>query len=378
MKMPQCRVSRDTLFVLAVLAATVFLVFLPTGFERPLSGEAVKATVLASDDSGVRQHGIVRTGDQALTLRIENGQRAGQTAQAVNHLFGKLELDKMFTPGDSVLALMDANANEVVKITVQDRYRLHVEGILFGLFALLLLWYAGPTGARTLLSFIFTAVAVWKVLLPGLLKGWNPLLASLGITSVLCFVIIFLVSGFDRKGFAAYGGALAGLLFTGALSVVFGHFFAIHGAVRPFSETLLYSGFGHLDLTGFFLGGIFLASSGAVMDLSMDIAAAMDELQQKNPHISRLELMRSGNRIGRMVVGTMTTTLLLAYTGSFTSMLMVFVAQGTPISSMLNLQYVAAELLHTLVGSFGLVTVAPFTALLGAWILTRPQQRGQE
>ncbi len=156
MKKPQFRVGRDTLFVLAVLAATVFLLFWPTGFERPLSGEAVRATVLTTDDSGVRQHGIVRTGDQALSLRIESGARTGQTAQAVNHLFGKLELDKMFTPGDSVLALMDATANEVVKITVQDRYRLHVEGILFGLFSLLLLWYAGPTGARTLLSFIFT------------------------------------------------------------------------------------------------------------------------------------------------------------------------------------------------------------------------------
>ena len=363
---------RDNVFAAAILLATLLLALMPTGFERPMAGEAAKVRILSTDDTSVRQHGIIRTGDQVLSVRILSGERAGETASAVNHLFGKLELDKMFVPGDTAMGLIDSSSGKILKITVQDHYRLHVEAMLFALFALLLLWYAGPTGARTLLSFVFTAMAVWKVLLPGLLKGWDPLLTSLGITSVLCFVIIFLVSGFDKKGMVAYAGALTGILFTGALSVVFGKFFAIHGAVRPFSETLLYSGFGHLDLTGFFLGGIFLASSGAVMDLSMDIAAAMHEVRQKRPDISRKELVRSGNTIGRMVVGTMTTTLLLAYTGSFSSMLMVFIAQGTPVASMLNIQYVAAELLHTLVGSFGLVTVAPFTALLGGLVMAAP------
>lgn len=360
---------RNIVFSVVVLAATIILAMQPTGFERPLFGEAVRARVVAADNGGVRQHGIVRVGDQRLTVELLDGANAGQTVEAVNHLFGKLELDKMYAPGDTAMALVDAGSGEIIKVTLQDHYRLHVEFILFGLFALLIVGYAGITGMNSLLSFVFSAVAIWKILLPGLLRGWNPILASLGITGLLCFVIIFLVSGFDKKGVVAFCGAMAGMLFTCALSLGFGKLFAIHGAVKPFSETLLYSGFGHLDLTGFFLGGIFLASSGAVMDLSMDIAAAMNELKIKRPDICRRELIRSGNNIGRMVVGTMTTTLLLAYTGSFTTMLMVFIAQGTPVPIMLNLQYVAAEILHTLVGSFGLVMVAPLTTLLGGLIL---------
>jgi uncharacterized membrane protein len=65
----------------------------------------------------------------------------------------------------------------------------------------------------------------------------------------------------------------------------------------------------------------------------------------------------------------MTTTLLLAYSGSFTALMMVFLAQGTPVANILNLTYVAAEILHTLVGSFGVVLVAPFTAILAGWLL---------
>jgi uncharacterized membrane protein len=55
-------------------------------------------------------------------------------------------------------------------------------------------------------------------------------------------------------------------------------------------------------------------------------------------------------------------------------MMMVFMAQGIPMSNILNVNYVAAEILHTMVGSFGLVTVAPLTALTGAFVQSRTDQ----
>ncbi len=74
-------------------------------------------------------------------------------------------------------------------------------------------------------------------------------------------------------------------------------------------------------------------------------------------------------------MGTMTTTLLLAYSGGCIASLMVYMAQGTPIDHILNYKYVAAEILDTLVGSFGLVTVAPFTALVAGLLLTKHGRR---
>ena len=67
----------------------------------------------------------------------------------------------------------------------------------------------------------------------------------------------------------------------------------------------------------------------------------------------------------------MTTTLLLAYSGGFSTLLMVFIAQGTPAINILNLNYIAGEILHTMVGSFGLVLVAPITAFIGGWMYTK-------
>jgi uncharacterized membrane protein len=362
-------------FVLVLALLTVGLALLPLKFGEH-SGETkrterVKAVILQTDNSTMRQFGIVRTGDQGLTIRVLSGRFAGRELEAVNHLMGRLELDKVFAPGDKVFVVLDLDesGNAVAKANVLDFYRMDIELIVLVLFSLFLLVFAGWTGAKALLSFLFTALMIWKVFLPGMLRGWDPVLTSLGVVAALTAAIILLVGGMNRRGAVAFAGSMAGIGITCVLALAFGSAFRIHGAVKPFSETLLYSGFAHLDLTKIFLAGIFLASSGAVMDLAMDVAAAMTEIRSKNPNITRKELVLSGFSVGRAVVGTMTTTLLLAYTGSYASLLMAFIAQGVPLANVLNMQYVAAEILNTLVGSFGLVTVAPLTALAGGLLL---------
>ena len=105
------------------------------------------------------------------------------------------------------------------------------------------------------------------------------------------------------------------------------------------------------------------------MDLSVDICSAVYEVVQKKPDIRAREAIASGFAVGRAACGSTTTTLLLAYSG-YIALLMVFKAQGSPVELMLNYKYVAAEIVHTIVGSFGLVTVAPLTAITSGLLLS--------
>jgi uncharacterized membrane protein len=106
-----------------------------------------------------------------------------------------------------------------------------------------------------------------------------------------------------------------------------------------FSETLLNSGFAHLNLNKLFLASVFIGSSGAVMDIGMDLSASMKEVVDKHPQITIKELTLSGFNVGRAVVGTMSTTLLFAYAGGYLTLLMAFMAQGVSMGAMLNLNY---------------------------------------
>lgn len=229
--------------------------------------------------------------------------------------------------------------------------------------------FAGWSGVRAILSFVLTVLTLWKVLVPCYLKGMNPIFVGLAVVLLLTILIITLVYGFDRRSFSAVSGSFLGILTTCVLGILFTDAFQIHGAVMDNSESLLYSGYEYLNLTQIFMASIFIGASGAVMDLAVDITSAVHEVVLKKPGITRKEAIGSGMAVGRAAMGTMTTTLLLAYSGGSIALLMVFMAQGTPLDNILNYKYIASEILDTLVGSFGLVTVAPFTALTSGMVL---------
>ncbi len=363
---------KDARLTLFFLALTLILHFTPTGFENRHLGESMRCRgeVVEIDDSQVHTYGIVTAGIQGVSLRLLDGPHTGQVVQAHNEMLGKMDMDKRFAVGDHALVVLSLENGTISHAVAQDHYRLSMEGILFGLFALLLLVFAGWTGAKALLSFVFSGYVIWKLMVPAFLHGHDPILVALILTTLLMAAIIFLVGGLTRRGLAAFLGSLLGIIATCALALAFSGPFRLHGAVIPFSETLLYSGFAHLDLTRVFLASIFIACSGAVMDLAMDVATSLDEVLAANPEMGFGAALASGLRVGRVVVGTMTTTLLLAYSGGYISLLMVFMAQNIPMASVLNMNLVAAEIMSTLVGSFGLVLVAPFTALTSAALFT--------
>lgn len=367
----------DMPLVLLFTLLSIGLCFTPTGFEERIDARAVrcKAQVLNVDDSQVVLTGMIRHGQQGVTLKMLDGPYEGEVVNSTNLLMGRMDIDKLFAQGDMALAVITPDENNGMGMVVpQDHYRLDLEVFLLCLFAALLLIFGGWTGAKALLSFVFTGLVLWKALVPLMLRGYDPVLLSLGIVTLLTAAIIFLVAGFTRKGLSAFLGAFLGVASSCLLSIYFTDALRLHGAVMPFAETLLYSGYGHLDLTRIYSAAVFLAASGAVMDLGMDVSASLEEVTAENPNMTFFEAAKSGIRVGRAVVGTMTTTLLLAYSGGFVTLMMAFMAQGVPAANFFNMIFVAAEVLKTLVGSFGLVLVAPFTAVTGAWIFTRKRK----
>lgn len=359
--------------VLAAAVLLAILLALPTGYEGALAyqnADRVRAEVLATDESSIVDTGLIRTGEQRCTVRLLGGLFEGREVTSVNRLTGSLAQDKLFAPGDVAFVVVSHSGEEISTVTMTDHYRLDMEALLAGLFLALLVLFAGATGVRAILSFAVTVLMMWKVLVPCLLRGWNPVLVAMALVLVLTGVILSLIYGFDRRCLAAVSGAALAIAVTAVLGVLFTDLLRIHGAVMESSESLLYAGYQTLDLTRIFMASIFLGSSGAVMDLSVDICSAVYEVVQKRPDISAREAIASGMAVGRAACGSTTTTLLLAYSGSYIALLMVFMAQGTPVEFLLNYKYVAAEIVHTIVGSFGLVTVAPLTALTSGLLLT--------
>ena len=380
MKRPKFTDTSVTVIVSIVFAVVLFL--LPTGFEGAVQfRDAVKCKALVEsvDNSRIIDTGLIRTGQQVCSVRFLNGKFKGMTAQGWNMLTGSLSQDKIFVPGDKAQVVVHWQETEkaeegegeieFLSVNLIDYYRLKGELILALAFAVFLIVFAGATGVRSVLSFIITILTLWKVLVPMYLKGYDPLLCGCAVIFLLTIVILSLVYGFDRRLLSSASGCFLGLGFAAVLAVVCTKSFKIHGAVMAYSESVLYSGYEYLNLTRIFMSSILVGASGSIMDLSVDITSAVNEVVKNCPTISRLNVVKSGLAVARAAMGTMTTTLLLAYSGSCTALLMAFMAQGTPIYNILNNNQVASEIINTIAGSFGLASTAPFTALMAGMIL---------
>ncbi|MBN1974642.1 MAG: YibE/F family protein [Sedimentisphaerales bacterium] len=360
----------DIIFVSLFALVCIGLFFLPSGYEErlPEGSYFARGQVKSVDNSRVFQNVIVKIGEQDLEVELLEGPHKGKTITVSNQLTGKMEIDEVYKPGRDILVEYNIINGVPAAAFARGNYRLHLELFLVLLFVLMLVLLGGWTGLKAVFSFIFAVLMIWKVMIPLFLKGKDPIVTGLLVVVAMTAAICFLVGGLHYKGLVTFISTLLGLFLTCILAEIFTKYFRIHGAVRPYAENLLYSGFDYLNLTRIFIASVVLSCSGAVIDLAMDISVSMNEIIKKKPDIGLFEHIHSGMAVGRAAVGTMTTTLLLAYSGGYIALLMLSMGMGIPVMTMLNKNFVAAEIINTIVGSFGVVTVAPFTAITGGII----------
>lgn len=363
---------RHLIFALVALAVCGALLLIDTEVGR-LSDDIVReqVEVLWVDNTQLYSLGIVYSGTQRCGVRILTGAFRGAELVGSNHQNAALDRDKLFEPGDRALAMVHANAGAPISAVLIDHYRVDAQLMLFGLFALLFVVVGGLSGFGSLISLVLSVLMIWKVMIPLMLEGHPPIWVALGVVMFLTVMTDLLVAGVNRVSLAAIAGSFLGTLLTCALAVAFGRLMKLDGGSLPYIVPLIAQSSMQLDIRALFFATVFIANSGALMDLAIDIAAALHEVQLHSPGISRMDMLKSGLSVGRSVTGTMITTLFLAYSGSYLSMMMYFAGQGTPIIDLFNVKFIATELTNTLIGCFGLVTVAPFTAVMCSLIMAR-------
>ncbi len=175
-------------------------------------------------------------------------------------------------------------------------------------------------------------------------------------------------TGFTKKGFTAFLGTMSGLFVTALLTFLFGGTFKIDGMNQPFAQSVLFASSMRINILDIFYSAIVIGASGAAMDIAMDMSATIEELKYHNPTLTRRQLIKSGFNVGRSVIGTMTTTLLLAYSGGFLTLMILFLERDTTLLQILNMKIVTSEIIKIIIGSIGLTVVAPMTTYIGSYI----------
>ena len=236
---------------------------------------------------------------------------------------------------------------------------------LVALFLAVSVLVARGKGLRAFLATATSLATVVGFVVPSILGGWSPILVSLlGVGGILILAIYF-VHGLSWSTTAALIGTFAAVLVTMLLGIFFTE--AAHLTGFGSDEGLFISyGASQVNLKGLLLAGLLIGALGALTDITIVQASVIRELAHVNPDFGLAELYRRGMNVGLDHVGSLVNTLVLAYTGAALPLLVLLTLNDVGLVRALNLELVASEVVHTLVGSVGLILAVPFTTLVAA------------
>lgn len=354
-----------------ILALTL-LIFVAFSFsvyaEEPSTYE--KALVLEVLEENINDENIETM--QLVKLEVLTGEYKGKTFNVENVQSGHPVYDIPVKKGDKVMVFVEETEDGNIEVNISDYIRSNYIVILIVGFILVLLLIGKIKGLKTIVTLIFTMFMIFKVLLPMILRGYNPIFITILISSVITIVTMVIISGLSKKTLAAILGTVSGVLIAALLAFIIGTKVRLTGLSSEEAVMLMYIpqniDFNFRDLL---FSGILLGTLGAVMDVSMSIASSIEEINKANEDLSMKELLLSGMNVGKDIMGTMSNTLILAYTGSTVPLMLLFMAYETSLIRIINMDIIATEIIRSLAGSIGLILAIPITAIIAAMLVKR-------
>lgn len=308
----------------------------------------------------------------AAELEILSGKFRGRTVDIRHVLTGTPAFDVVVSPGQRVLVAIETLEGEMVEVAIADHERDRHLLALVVLFGVVLIGLGGKKGLFSLISLGLIGVLIVYVLIPLLLRGYNPITLAVLVAAIATAFTTTLVGGANRKALAAIVGTVGGLIVAGVLAIVVGGAIHTTGLAGEEAQMLAFIPQGvAFDFRGLLMAGIIIGALGAIMDTGMSISSAISEVQRANPGLRRKEYFWVGMNVGRDVMGTMANTLILAYTGGSLALLLLVQAYEVEFIRLINMDSVASEVLRALAGSIGLVSAIPMTALAAAFLAKR-------
>ena len=312
----------------------------------------------------------IMTGSQKLLVKILTGSHRGEKLTARNHLSTYNSV--VGKPGRYLIVIVDELDSGKFQVRVYNYFRAPVIYFILFLFFTLLVIVGRKKGLMSGLGLIYTFVCVFTVFMPLVLRGYSPVWAAVLLLVLVSTGALMLINGVTMKSLCCILGTISGVLMSSLILMVFGHIMHISGYSTDEAESLLLIGqTTGLKVKDLLYSGILIVSLGAIMDIAMSVVSSMSEVKLHRPDSSALVLFKAGMNVGKDVIGTMSNTLILVFTGTSLNMLIILSSYSVQYNQFMNMNRTAIEITQALSGSLALVLTVPLTALISSRLLKK-------
>ena len=249
-------------------------------------------------------------------------------------------------------------------------FRIRQIVVLFFILVVFLILFARLKGVASVLSLGLTIAAVFFVFVPAILSGYNVYFWALLVCAYSILITPPFVGGFNKKTLASILGSTGGVFLAGILTLVMNSLMKITGFASEEDMFVVSILSEPIDLRAVTFASIIIGALGSTLDVSMSIATSVWEMHDTTGNDDFRSLLNSGFNIGRDILGTQISTLILAYIGTSLCTVLLLVAYQPSLIEMLNLEMVIINLEDMLIGAATIILTIPFTALISALMLS--------
>ncbi len=272
---------------------------------------------------------------------------------------------------DKVAVVRQKDLNGEEMLTIIDFVRRDALALLFIVFLIITLLVAKKRGLTSVISMIITFVVIFLFILPRILNGGNPVLITImGALGIIPFSF-YLSHGNNKKTTVAILSTIISFIITGLLALIFAQLTRLTGLASEEAGMLMSIKQGEIDMKGLLLAGILIGTLGILDDITISQAAIVEQLAQASEGIKFKELYTRAMRVGEDHIASMINTLVLVYAGASLPLLLIFINNPHPISEVISYEFIAEEVVRTLVGSIGLIAAVPISTLLACLVIRK-------
>lgn len=310
-----------------------------------------------------------------LIAKLLTGDEKGQEVEAeYTPLIGTTKEQTPKVGEVVVIGKLQAQASSQGPYVYLDKYRIMPIISIIGIFLLLAVIFGRWRGVTAIIGLTFSIFLLVYFIAPSILAGKDAALVSLVGAGLIAIVSIYFAHGFNERSGLATISTFITLGISIGLSYWFINWSKLFGMGTE-EAFLLQSGYlGSVNLKGLLLAGVIIGTIGILDDVTTSQTATIAEISEANKSLGFTELFRRGSVVGREHIASLINTLVLAYAGAVLPLFLLFtLLTNQPLWTIINSEFIAEEIVRTLVGSCTLILAVPITTTLAAYYFPKPK-----
>ena len=353
------RNNKIRVFSLLILFVSSIAIFIWTNNNYSVYKSTIAKVIKVSESLDKTEEGpdgrVENYYNQVITAKVKNGEFKGEIVTLKNTYSSSMLKNEKYKKGDDLLVNIRENNGEFTgSISGIKRDKFIVLFIEIFIFTIVVI--AGNFGVYTLATLIVN-ISAFIYFIRLYISGKDFMLINLLMIIFFSTVTLLLLGGFSRKNI----GAIISTLITTSLIYV------LYKLTIEFTGDLHYELMDYIagpnDIENIFLSGVIIGCLGAVMDVSITINSAVNEIVNSTKSITIKQLVKSIREIGHDIMGTMINVLMFSYIGGSLAIVILKIINGYSLVRMIQFD-ISFEIVRFLIGSIGIVAAVPISALV--------------